>query len=215
MIEEIERFSAEDARGKVCVLKDGELLRARPEGRMKITLGPKEQAAADAAIQLLIAGLKDEDGVHVESALTVVGGLIGQFLLLEYRPEWEDVDPECRAVFIEDVDQDLFECAQFLDSLLARRLPGIGGVAAEIPADNVPRPNSLPTAGQALPDIERCLASRGIAGEQRRWVLVFVLGELLAKTAAALHPGIGLRLALRAMVRASKTPAAHLGALEA
>ena len=204
-----------DARGEVCVLNDGKLVRAREEGAMKISLGPPEQRAAQAVLQTLNAALQDENGVHAESALTVMGGLIGQSLLMDYREDWSSVGPQFRAVFIEDVNQDLFECAQFLNSLLAKRLPGIGAAAAEIPEDHLPHPEALAGVNEGRPVIEDALEAGEVPAGQKRWVLLFALGELLGMTAAALHPGIGLRLALRAMVRASKTPPAHLAALEA
>jgi hypothetical protein len=213
LTEELKRFSAVDAHGEVCVLNDGKLLRpaARPEA---VALTALDEGAARATIDFVIATLKDERGVHAETAVAFLSAVLGRALLAEYRAEWEKVDPKFTAIFIEDLNQDLFLAAQFLGHVCSQKLPGPLTVAAEIPEENRPDPQALPASPAAWKKLESGMAAAGTMPSQGRWILAYALALLLEMTAQALPTATALRIALRSLVRSAKTPDGHLAALK-
>jgi hypothetical protein len=213
LLSELERYSAQDARGDVCVLNDGKPLRPGACAEREIQLSPLDQGAARATNDFLIQGMKDEQGVHAESMIAMLGGLLGRRLLMEHRSEWENVGPQFTAIYIEDVNQALFETAGFIESIYGQRTKAALAVADTVPDENSPNPAVLNSLPSVLEKLESGLAQAKVEAARTRWVLAFALILALEMTGEALANATALRLALRYMVRGAKTPAAHLKAL--
>lgn len=211
--EELRRFSAEDAHGEVCVLGDGKPLREAAEAG-EVSLSPRDQGAARTVVQFLLDGMKDERGVHAESLVAMMGGIVGRAALREYEPEWRGVDAKFTVLLIEDVNRDLLRISEFIESIYGGNSPEPIVVAEELPEIHAPNAGVLRFIEKGHAKVDAGLSQVEVEPGQKRWVLAYALIQVLAMTREALPPPAAFRLALRYMVRAAKTPAAHLPALK-
>lgn len=209
LLEEIKRFSAQEAKGEVVVLDEGQLL--HPEARQphRVSLSSQDQVGAKQSIEYLIGALRDEKGVHAETIVAVLGAVLGHVLLERYRREWEALEPKFSAIFIEDVNQDLLDTTDFMASVHAQR-GGSLEVASDVSEAHLPQKGVSLGVAAAASQMSSGLQSNGIDPEQVRWILAFALLGVLDMTKQVLPTPVGLRLAFRHMVRGSKTPPAHL-----
>lgn len=209
LLEEIKRFSSQEAKGEVVVLNEGQLLRPEARQPQKVSLSTQDQVGAKQSIEYLIGALRDDKGVHAETIVAVLGAVVGQVLFERYRREWETLEPKFSSIFIEDVNQDLLDSTDFMASVHAQR-GGSLEVAADVPEEHLPKKGVSLVVASAASQMTTGLQSTGIDPAQVRWILPYALLGILDMTKQVLPTPVGLRLAFRHMVRGAKTPPAHL-----
>lgn len=163
-------------------------------------------------VSLFISALRNEHGVHAETAISSAAVMTGEFVLRSSGYDYTGLEPG--AIIISDVvNQLLFEADGqltvsdvFINALFSQGID----VSKESWPENIPDEHQvvldpLEVAARIRPQLEQLFAQHEVDALERAYICSQATALLVAQTRRVLDPNIGKALALEAMLRGAKS----------
>ncbi len=172
---------------------------------------PSAQASASQIVGLLVATLKNEKGVHAESAIAAAAVLTGEYVQQAANLDFAGIEPGSM-ILSDKVNELLFESDQqmtisdyFFNALFSQGIE----VGKETWPENIPEENQvmfdpLQVAARLRGEMNKLLSDLPDALE-RAYACAQATALLVAQARRVLDPNIGKALALEAMLKGAKT----------
>ena len=180
----------------------------------------KEPTTPEAAVercalefeQLIVDHLKDDRGVHIETAITAAGSVAGYLLLRETGIDLTALKPGS-VVLVDQVNETGPRMVGFMAEVCVREgVDPAGGWTEKISQAHQPLFPAIDLARDLHPGLARLADRYGVAVELRPRIAAAAAIKLVRMGSQALDTGLGKAIALWAMLSAAKTVPHHSGA---
>lgn len=162
--------------------------------------------AADQYVQIVIKALKNEKGVHSETAIACAARLAGTFLFRSFNFPMQDMQPGS-AVLSEAAN----EHGPVLIQTLGAGLDALkvkldhSKLSGTVPADHQPHISVNETQARMEADFRKVSAALRLTPEQSAHACALAAARLIQMATAVLDPHIGFGVAAYGFVEGSKT----------
>jgi hypothetical protein len=166
----------------------------------------------DQIVGLIITVLRNDRGVHAETAIAAAAVITGEQALRAAGHDLSTFEPGS-VIMSDKVNELLFEgdgqmtiSDFFFNALFSQGIDvGKNSWPEQIPDEHQLMMDPLQVAARLRPDLAAVFESAGTAPIERAYACAQATAQLVAQTRRVLDPNIGKALALEAMLRGAKT----------
>ena len=166
----------------------------------------------DHIVAVIIATLKNDRGVHAETAIATAAALTGEFVLRAAGHDLTQFEPGS-VIMSERVNELLFEgdgqmtiSDFFFNALFSHGIDvGKDSWPEQIPDENQLIMDPLEVISRLREEMLKLFDANGVDQIERAYACAQATAQLVATTRRVLDPNIGKALALEAMLRGAKT----------
>ena len=161
--------------------------------------------ASNDLVNLIIAKIKDERGVHAETAITAAGSLAGYFLLKQTEIDVSKLPPGS-PVFTDGVNELGPKMVGFMSTVCVKLgMDGQTGWNTPISNEHKPLRQGIDLVRLLYPAFENIVAKYKIPAEGKAIVSAAAAIKLVKMASGNLNPEIGKAIAIFSLVAGSKT----------